>query len=173
MTLRLGHLQVSVDGEELCGERVEEDVPVGSQISGHLGSLFFGERTVGVVVGSQQVRRHSGREHDAAQAVLSLLGDVTGDFPAAHGEADQGHVAQIKFVHQTLEVLGQRVAFISITGRVTPPESTTVIRSQLRGQRPPVDQHDRSPEASRILDVDADTTEELELTSISDMTDLR
>ena len=172
LALLLGHLQLLAGREEVGAEPVEEALAVlPSALLQSLGVLLA-EAAVGVVVGLQQVRRHSAGEHGRPDPVLTVGADVAGDFTTTHREADQSDVAEIEAVEQAGQVRGEGVVVVAVLRLVRVAEAAPVVGDhavagldQCRhllgprraAQRPSVDEHHRPAVAAGVGVVEGDS----------------
>ena len=167
LALRFADLQHALGAEEIAGETVEERGAIRHQ----RGLLFLGlvgrQRTLRVVFGLHQERRHRGGEHHAAQAVLAFAADVARHLPPPSRSrtrvASRRSSSPSRRARSTVRVRS-RTAFRLVerpkprrsygTHAVAGPAARAPAFPRRGRQRPTVDQHDwrRCP---RCFDVQA------------------
>jgi hypothetical protein len=158
-----------VDVVEVVEEVLEVGVPVGpgGRDEPVEDALVH---ALGVVAGLEKERRYRAEQHHVADQFRAVAPQVAGDLAGAHREPGQGHVAQVKHVHEPAKVGGERVVVIADGRLAGGAEAAAVIGDDpvagvqqrrellLPGvavQRVAVDQHHR-PSAAVVLVVDLD-----------------
>ncbi len=171
LALLLGHLELAVGAEEGAREAVQEARRVGLQVGLHLLDRGVVEGAVGVGVVLPQAGRDRRGEDGAAHPVRAVRPQVPGDLTAAHGEADEGDVAQVEVAQHRVEVIGEGVVVVRAVGTrlVRPAEAPPVVgedpvarrpegrllaRPRCSAERPAVDQDDGPAVAPGVLDVE-------------------
>ena len=113
--------EVVVEVEEVLEQPGQ---PRGAVVDDRLPDRVDGHpvHAVGVLVRPAERRREALDEHAAPQPGGPVSPDVSGHFPGAEREADQGGVLQVEFGQQLAEIGGEGVEVVAGGGRLDCPK---------------------------------------------------
>src|SRR5690348_9473476 len=116
----------NVGVEEVFEKFREEGVAI--RRDGFLNALEDGGvDAFGVIRGFEKERRDGSNENGVGHAFRSVLTDVTCDFAAAHGKANQGEITQVEMGEKLVQVFGEGIVVVAGSGLAGAAKAAPVV----------------------------------------------